>query len=77
MHTSWIPVVEGLGFAYMGFPTCLQPVGSVSALVPGLWGIQNNKQAGEGKTDHNKSQHNPSVQKWRPEEGNKPSFNRD
>lgn len=51
MHTSWIPVSEGLGFAYVGFSTCLQPVGSVSASIHGLWGIQNNKQAGKAKRE--------------------------
>lgn len=51
MHTSWIPVSEALGFAYVGFSACLQPVGSVSASIHGLWDIQNNKQAGEGERE--------------------------
>lgn len=51
MHTSWIPVSEGLGFAYVGFSTRLHPVGPVSASIHLLWGIQNNKEAGEGKRE--------------------------
>lgn len=65
MHTAWIPVCEGLGFAYVGFSTRLQPVGSVSASIHGLWGFQNNKQAGEGKRETTSDQSLIAVPKSR------------